>query len=210
MFNTYITLMCIAFLLSVYTWTKIDRKVIYIAIVLLLGLITEFIVLFIKTQKADHSVLYHVYLPAEYTLFALFFRTKTAKKKIDRFILYSIPCYIFTSIILSALFYHFKGLPSLNFNIGGFLIIIWSVWLLNSFDEFEETSIFMKPALWLCMGLIVFYAGTFIFTGYYTYLKKTDELLATKLNGYINNGLNIFLYFTMSISFICSVRIKKY
>ncbi len=210
MFYTYITLMFIAFLLSVYTWKKIDRKVIYIAIVLLLGLITEFIVLFIKTQKADHSVLYHIYLPVEYTLFALFFRTKTAKKKIDRFILYSIPCYIITSIILSVFFYHFKGLPSLNFNIEGFLIIIWSVWLLNSFDEFEETSIFMKPELWLCMGLIFFYAGTFIFTGYYTYLKKTDEALADTLNGYINNGLNIFLYFTMSISFICSLKIKKY
>ncbi len=210
MFNTYITLMFITFLLSVYTWKKIDSKVIYIAIVLLLGLITEFIVLVLKEQEIAYEFAYHIYIPVEYTLFALFFRTKTAKKKIDRFILYSIPVYIITSVLLSAFFYHFKGLPSLNFNIEGFLIIIWSVWLLNSFDEFEETSIFMKPTLWLCMGLIVFYAGTFIFTGYYTYLKKTDKLLATTLNGYINNGLNIFLYFTMSISFICSQKIKKY
>jgi hypothetical protein len=202
--------MFIAFLLSVYTWRKIDSKVIYIAIVLLLGLITEFIVLFIKKQKIDHSVLYHIYLPVEYTLFALFFRTKTAKKKIDRFILYSIPCYIAASIILSAFFYHFKGLPSLNSNIGGFLIIIWSVWLLNSFDEFEETSIFMKPALWLCMGLIVFYAGNFIFNSYYNHIKNTDKALAKMLNEYINNGLNIFLYLTMSISFICTRRAGKF
>jgi hypothetical protein len=210
MFNTYITLMFIAFLLSVYTWKKFDSKVIYIVLVLLLGLITEFIVILIKAQKIDHAVLYHIYIPAEYTLFALFFRTKTAKKKIDRVILYSVPGYIITSLILSAFFYHFKGFPSLNSNIEGFLIIIWSVWLLNSFDGFEETSIFMKPTLWLCMGLIVFYAGNFIFNSYYNHIKNTDKALAKMLNEYINNGLNIFLYLTMSISFLCTRRAGKF
>jgi hypothetical protein len=210
MFYTYILLMFIAFLLSVYTWKKIDRKVIHIVIVLLLGLITEFIVILLQKKKIPYDIVYHIYIPAEYALYSLFFRTKTTNRKIDRFILYSIPCYIVTSIILSAFFYHFKGLPTLNSNIEGFLLIIWSVWLLNSFDEFEETSIFMKPALWLCMGLIVFYAGNFIFNSYYNYIKNTDKALAKMLNEYINNGLNIFLYFTMSISFVCTRRTGKY
>jgi hypothetical protein len=210
MFYTYITLMFIAFLLSVYTWKQIDRKVFYIVVVLMLGLIAEGIVLFLKSREIAYGLVYHIYLPAEYTFYALFFRTKTVNRAINRFILYSIPCYVITSLILSIFFYQFKGIPSLNFNIEGFLIIVWSVWQLNSFDEFEETSIFMKPVLWLCMGLIFFYAGNFIFTGYYTYLKQTDRELAKRLNEYINNGLNIFLYLTMSISFICSQKIKKY
>jgi hypothetical protein len=210
MFNTYITLLFIAFLLSVYTWTQVGKKLMYISTLLLLALITEFIVIALKKQDIAYAFVYHIYIPLEYVLFALFFRAITPGKKIAPYILYSIPVYFTTSMILSVFFYHFKDIPSLNFNISGFLIIIWALWLLNSFDEFEETSIFMKPTLWLCMGLIVFYAGTFIFTGYYTYLKKTDKLLATTLNGYINNGLNIFLYFTMSISFICSLKIKKY
>jgi hypothetical protein len=210
MFNTYITLMFIAFLLSVYTWKKFDRKVIYIVIVLLLALIAEFIVIILKKQKIPYVFIYHFYIPVEYTLFSLFFRTKTVNKKIDRLILYSIPLYLVTSIILSFFFYHFKEYPSLNFNIEGFLIIIWSVWLLNSFDEFEETSIFMKPALWLCMGLIVFYAGNFIFNAYYNHLKDTNRVLAENLTTYLNNVLNIFLYITMSISFICTWKTGKY
>jgi hypothetical protein len=210
MFNTYISLMFIAFLLSVYIWKKIDRKVIHIVIVLLLGLITEFIVILLQKKKLPYAIVYHIYIPAEYVLYSFFFRTKTTNRKIDRFILYSIPCYIATSIILSAFFYHFKGIPTLNSNIEGFLLIIWSVWLLNSFDEFEETSIFMKPALWLCMGLIVFYAGNFIFNSYYNHIKNTDKALAKMLNDYINIGLNIFLYFTMSISFICTRRTGKF
>jgi hypothetical protein len=210
MFNTYILLMVVAFILSLFTWQRVDKKVIYIVIVLLAGLVAEFIVLYLKKQQIPHAIVYHIYIPVEYTLLTLFFRTKTAKKKIHPFLLFSIPLYIITSIILSVFFFRLSGYPSINFNIEGFLIIIWSVWLLNSFDEFEETSIFMKPALWLCMGLIFFFAGGFIFNGYYNHLKNTNEPLAKILNEYINNGLNIFLYITMSISFICSLKTAKY
>jgi hypothetical protein len=210
MFNTYILLMVVAFILSVFTWQRVDKKTIYIVIVLLAGLLAEFIVLYLKKQKIHHEIVYHIYIPVEYTLVTLFFRTKTVKKKIHPFLLASVPVYLLTSVILSVFFYRLTGYPSLNFNIEGFFIIIWSVWLLNSFDEFEDRSIFMKPALWLCMGLIVFFAGGFIFNGYYNHIKNTDESLAKKLNEYINNGLNIFLYITMSISFICSLKTAKY
>jgi hypothetical protein len=210
MFNTYIITMVVAFILSLCTWKKIDRKVIYIAAILLTGLVAECIVLFLKAGKIQHEVVYHIYIPVEYTLFALFLRTKTVNKKIDPFVLWSIPLYIIISISLSVFYYRFMDYPGLNFNIEGFFIIVWSVWLLNSFDEFEETFIFQKPVFWLCLGLIVFFAGNFIFTGYYNHLKNTDKKFADLLNGYINNGLNIFLYITMSISFICSHKTAKY
>ncbi len=155
-------------------------------------------------------IVYHFYAPIHFTLMACFFYQLVDSKSIKKIIQASIVVYIVTSISLTLLFYEFTDFPGLMANMTGLLLILISLYVLLTLEPIYNVSIYKHPVAWVCVGMIVFYTGTFFLNGIYNYLIVTKSPNRILIHSVINNGLNCFMYSCFIVGLICSHRLKKY
>jgi hypothetical protein len=154
--------------------------------------------------------MYHFYIPVEYALLAYFFYLNSTHPDVKKSILISIPAFILVSIYISVKISPITTHPGLNFNLAGMLLIIWSLLTLFSVNPTANVSMVRLPIFWICLGILIFHCGIFIFNGVYNYLLQNHTQLAKDLHKLIIKNLNYLLYICFSTGFICSNQMKKY
>lgn len=176
------------------------------------SLVTELVVHYLRYVlhlKPQHLVAYHVYIPLEYGLLCWYLYQNADSRWLKQSILYSIPVFVVYSVVLSVWITSVYVVPAANFNTEGILIIIWALAVLFTLPVRDHLSIFQLPLFWICVGLLLFYAGSFMFMGVFNYLLTKESALAIQLNRIINKGLNYILYGCFSYAFLCSHRLGK-
>jgi hypothetical protein len=206
--HIYLTVFIIAFGIGVYVY-KYHKALWLFVVVMGLGLLTEFIVELNKSfQFTTEEFIYNVYIPMEYLLYASFFYFINESVRMRKAILLSYPVYIIIVILFSKFSYFETNLSSLVYNLGGVLVITWSIWTLFVVKPEKGIKFRNLPLLWICAGLIIFHSGIIPFNLMHNYLKPTNTDLFVVLSNIIQKGFNIFLYTMFIIGFICSHRMK--
>ncbi len=207
----YYILLVTCFFLSLVVYKQRKwRGVIFLVVLLLFGIIIEIAVDILKYYRINHRILYHIYIPIEFTLVALVFSFSNQKQYVKRFILYSIPFFILLSLFISFCFVSVLDFPGLQFNIEGVMLIMLSLISLFSIEVREGVRIGNHPIFWFSVGLLIFHSGLFFLNGLYNYYSNIDKQAAMKLNRLLNGSLNILLYLFWVYSLICSLIIKRY
>lgn len=208
----YLLLLTASWMLSFYLCDLTSNMKVF-PILLSLSWIVEItvsILYYFFCLKREYNILYHLYIPLEYTILAYFFYLSFNNLKIRKYILYSIPLYVIGSFIISFGVSSIYAHPGLNFNIEGVLLIIWSLIALFTVEPKHEMPLVKMPIFWICLGILIFHSGIFFFNGVFNYILKTNSPLAKYLFQLIIKNLNYTLYICFLIGFICSNRMKKY
>lgn len=155
--------------------------------------------------KSNHwntglMVFYHLYIPAEYILIALFFEDfKLFPKKVLFFSVYVFPV---LSLLISLFIIPYNEFPSIQYNIESILLMLLAIFGIFNLPVNENSSIYKQPLFWIFVGMFLFYSGIFIFSNTYSIIKKTDETLANTINIWINYIFNYLYYIFLSIGFL--------
>ena len=189
--------------------TKNINGILLLRILLLLGLINEFYVETMQYLGKEENFSHFLYLPAEYCILCLFYTVYSKKKHLKYIILLSIPVYLFLVFFIGLKFYNFKNYPSVVYNLGCILSIVWLTLILFDIELIENISITKIPAFWILCGLLFFYSGIYFFNTAYSFLLSSDRKVASEIRGTINLALNIILYAFWTYAFICSAKIKN-
>ena len=190
---------------SVYRYHRALR---ILLAVMLLGLITELLVELNKHLPfSSEPIIYNIYIPIEYLLYAGFFYCINTNTYLRKAIVISIPLFVIAFLLLEV----FQpasliDLATRSYTISGVLITTWSVWTLFILPPLEGIKIIRHPLLWICAGLIVFYSGITPFNLVYDAIITSDSF--KPLSSYIQIGFNIFLYLSLIVGFVCSNRLK--
>lgn len=187
-----------------------EARFIILSVLLSLSIITEITVDNLKSFGKDHRLIYHVYIPIEYFLLALFFSKQNIIKHAKNAILISIPIFVLISLFISIFVIAPPQFPGLQFNIEGLFLIVVSLFILltvelDSLKPFYQFSIF-----WICSGVILFHAGLFLFNGAYNYLLSNETREAKRLHILINTTLQYLLYLFWIIGFLCPQHKKNF
>jgi hypothetical protein len=205
----YHTLILACAILSLVVVLDGHKRFLPLCITLFLTEIVEIIAHFAIANDLPFVYIYHIFAGFDYALMATYLFNGINSKNIRKIVLYSIPIFIGFSFFTSLYFYHFKGFPGLIINIEGFLLVIFSAALLLKLEPAENEKFFLIPDVWICLGILIFFGGTFFFNGIYTKLLNMDEGKAMNLFGMINKPLNNCLYLFVFIGLICLIRKKK-
>ncbi len=181
-------------LLLVLVFTEMVEAYVYVAIL----------------KGAKFSWLYHLFVPVEYVLLALYFRLAIKIPVVKKILVFSIPIFTVTSLLISWQLYHFKSFPGVNITTEGFLLFISCVILLFNLDVTNEESIRFNPDVWISIGILMFEGGTFFYNCVYTRLLVLDPKAALRLFGLINKPLNLCLYTLINIGLLCLLQKRKY
>ena len=190
---------------------RYDKSIIWISILLFISLAEELVFEYlVLNSKNQYFIIYHIYVPVYYTLFALYFYQNILIEKVRRFIFWSIILFFLGSISWSFFNTGFSQFPGLQINVAGFLLIILSLIGLYTMDATDRTPILKRSFFWISISTLIFYSSDFIIIGLKSYLSKYDKPLATVLNQFINVGLNYLYYLLIIIGMICSRSTRKY
>lgn len=181
-----------------------------ISALLIFSITTEMIVDVLKAKGIEHHIMYHIYIPAEYSLLALFFARQRIAPHVKRYILLSIPVFIVASAIISLFIIQPPHFPSVQFNAEGLLIIVISVYTLFAIEADDLTPFHTFPIFWICSGIILFHTGLFLFNGAYNYLLSNQTREAKHLHSLINTNLQYLLYLFWIIGFLCRQRKRSF
>jgi hypothetical protein len=149
------------------------------------------------------------------TVFAFAFYLYTLRgilhgPKVKRVMLYIIPLYLALSLANIFLLQKENVFHSMTYSLGCLLIVgfcIYYFWEL--FQRSHSVNLIRQPAFWICSGLLFYYVCTFPLFGLLNFIKleKYDAIVRNLIT--ILVLLNIFLYLSFTIAFLCRLKIRK-
>ena len=204
-FVIYIT----CFLLSMRARASNVPGLLCLRLMLCCGLITEIAVEVLQYYRTNSNAPYYFYLPMEYLLLTLFYMKNLLRRRTVNYVYVSIGLYLGCCLLFGSL-PQITNFPSVIYEVSCLLNTVWITLLFLKMPHADDLPITQHPMFWIYTALLVFFSCTFYFNGVYAYYLTKNEAVAVQLRNYINNGLNFFLYLTLSYAFICSRRMKKY
>ena len=193
-----------SWILSIVLCMKGKRRFLPLCIVLTIQLAEELIVAWMFVRKKEFIWIYHVYALFDYTLFSIYFM-QLVSSKYRRWIIASVVAFVLISAAISYWYYHFERFPGANINTEGVFICIICTYVMLNLDIHRYDAIYKNPDFWICLGVIVFFGGTFFTNGLYTYLYNIDPVQAKKLFNIVNSPLNLIQYCCYIIGFLCAL-----
>ena len=184
------------------------RRYLSLCILFAITVSEELIVAWMIATKQEFIWIYHIYGLFEYALFSIFF-LQVVSSKVRTLILTSIPLFAIMSLSISHWYYNFAAFPGANINTEGVFICIICTYVFLNLDIHQFSAIHKNPDFWICLGLLVFFAGTFFSNGLLAYMYNNDRDRAFRLFSIINKPFNLILYVCIIIGFLCAIPRKS-
>ena len=206
----YHILIVLSVILSFVAIYNGHKRYLPLLLVLIFTELVEITAQFSVLKNLSFVWLYHVFVFIEYSFLALYLRLSIQVHKVKILISLSIPVFIVFSLLISRYFYHFMDFPGINISTEGLLLFVFCTVLLFNLEVVENESVFFNPDVWIVVGILIFYGGTFFYNGVFTKLLEMDPDKALKLFGVINKPLNLCLYTFINIGLVCLLKRKRY
>jgi hypothetical protein len=206
----YYGLIFIALVLSICALLKGYLRVRPLTCLLVLTLADELAAEFLHQAGKDFTWIYHLFNVFEYALFCLYLTGAIAKRGVRLMVYWSIPIYATIGTAISFHFYHYKGFPGMNINLEGFVLYLLCTYVLFHLDARKYAYIYQHPDFWICVGILAFFGGSFLFNGVYTYAIRLNKNVTLDLFGLTIGPLNIVLYISIIIGLLCLVAKRKF
>jgi hypothetical protein len=128
-------------------------------------------------------------------------------KKLILFIMFLYPVFAFlnTVIIQKITVFHTR-----SYSIGCLLIVAFCIYYFYELFQLPRAiNLLKETSFWICSGLLFYYACSFPLFGFINSLKNPSLIIITHLD-VILNLLDVFLYSSFTIAFLCRIKIRKF
>ena len=97
----------------------------------------------------------------------------------------------------------------MTYSLGCLLVVatcIYYFWEL--FQQTYYVKLIREPAFWICSGLLFYYAVSFPIYGLINFVSEKNPQV-TNVLAIILDSVNIFLYLSFVIAFLCRIKIRN-
>lgn len=210
----YFTLVCviIAFLISLglFTQPNTDPYLRLFPLFLFLDMISEFISYYLSMHGRWNLVVSNPFTVLAFCFYFFILRQVVNSPNAKKIILYVL--FIYPVIALINIYFLLKNAAfhSVTYSVGCLLVVtICIYYFLELFQQTRMVSLVRQPAFWICSGLLFYFACSFPLYGLNNLVFKNVSH-ATILNLMILfNLLDVFLYSSFIIAFVCRIRVRK-
>ncbi len=194
--------------LTLYFQGKTDLYLKLFPIFLLLTGVVEILGTYTSTHKIANTLLYNSFEIIEFCFYLFALMQIVRNKKVRKIILFILP--LFLAIALYNMFFGQKNsFNTMTYALGCVLVVATCIYyFLELFQLSHSVNLLRQPAFWICSGLLFFYTCTFPILGAYNILRKAPYIIIANLATIIN-FLNVFLYSSFTIAFLCRLKTRK-
>ena len=175
---------------------------------LLITLIIEVVGYHIYERGGNNNLLYSIWTAAEFVFYLLILRKIIYRRRAKRAIgIAAIAYAVIAGVNIG--FIQRDSFHSITYALGCLVIVaVCFYYFLELFRLAHSVNLIREPAFWICSGLLFYYTCGFPLVGLLNFMKSMPLLLMNSI-GVILTTLNILLYSSFTISFLCRIRLKK-
>ncbi|MHA4808030.1 hypothetical protein ACX0G9_07980 [Flavitalea flava] len=202
----------IAFLASItiYFQGKAPGYLTYFPVFLFINVIVESTSVYLLSHGK-----FNIFLLNPFTILSVCFYLFTLRgiihkvrvKKILLFLILAYPVVAFFNILFlqkGAVFH------SMSYSFGCLLIVAFSIYYFFELFQLTHTvNLLRQPAFWICTGLLLYFICSFPLYGLNSSLALITSPSLLKNLMILFNLLDVFLYSSFTIAFLCRLRIRK-
>ena len=196
--------------LSVYFQRKDDSYLKWFTPFLFITLLVEGVSWFGLFNEKGNHVMYNVFSSVVEFSFYFFILGEIIKsKRVKRII--RVVLYVYVPVALGNIIFiqKFVGFPSLTYDFGClFMVAICIYYFFELFQFPHSVALVRQPSFWICSGLLFFYCVSFPIFGPIRILSALP-LVFSKNFAVIINLLNVLLYSSFTIAFLCRLRTRN-
>ena len=207
----YVLSIFVSFLASliIYFQRKDDSYLRLFPPFLFLTLLVECAAMFNLVKGNSNRAMYHFFSLIEF-IFYFYILSEIIKnvrmKRIVRIVIWVYAVLHLTNIIFVQKVY---GFPAMTYALGCLLIVAISIYyFFELFQLPHSVTLVRQPDFWICSGLLFFYCCTFPIFAPMNLLKALPPVILKNLVGIIH-VLNVLLYSSFTIAFLCRLRTRK-
>ena len=199
----------IAFCIIIGLYRKAISEYTFFVLTLLLGVtfVVESVGYFnLWTKNKVAGWIFLLFLPVQYSLYALYFKNIIKNDKIKKTILISVPVLLLWNICNTVFFQSFLMLNTYAILLACLLYCTWSsIYLIQLLRGIGDENLAHNPHFWICTGTLFFYSVSFFIIAFIQIINKEDHGLASQL-WFLIRALNIILYGLFAYAFICQIK----
>jgi hypothetical protein len=103
-----------------------------------------------------------------------------------------------------------RSFHTITYSLGGLLVVAFCIfYFFELFQRPQSVNLSRNPDFWICSGLLFYFACTFPIYGMVNSISNMPQIILFNLNT-IFNVLDILLYTSFTIAFLCRLRIRKF
>jgi hypothetical protein len=157
---------------------------------------------------ASHAM-YNFFSVLEFTFYLFVLGEIIRNTRIKRLVRYTIWLYDVLALGNIIFIQKIYGFPALTYALGCLLIVIVCIYyFFELFQLPHSLALTQQPAFWICSGLLFFYCCSFPIFASMNLTKGLPPFIFRNF-GLIINILNVLLYSSFTIAFVCRLRTRK-
>jgi hypothetical protein len=210
--NVYLTFIIISFFasLTAYFQPGTERYLRLFPIFLLLTIIITLIPFYMRDQRRLTITIYNFFTSFEFLFYTYVLREIIQNKRMKKIIFNSLLFYLLVIVLNSLFIQKIGSYNSITYALGCLLIVFICIYYFYELFQFSHSiTLVRQPAFWLCSGLLFFYCCSFPIYGLVNFLKSWPVIIQKNFNVIILL-LNVFLYSSFTIAFLCRLRIRNF
>ena len=210
-YSIYFTLIIISFLASftAYFQKNVPSYLRLFPAFLLFTIAIELFAIWLSMHGTASTVLYNFFSCVEFLFYMYVLREIILNPKIKRIIFHIAWIYALLGIANILFIQKLASFNSITYALGCLLIALFCIYFF--FELFQTThsiNLVRLPAFWISAGLLFYYACSFPLYGLSNFLRQVSPII-TKNIQFILLLLNVFLYSSFTIAFLCRIRVRN-
>jgi hypothetical protein len=175
---------------------------------LVTGIVISF-TYYLYTHRKTTTLLLNFFTSFEFCFYFFILHRIMNKPWAKQTIFYILCIYPLIAVINIFFIQGMGSFHSMTYALGCLLIVtICIYYFFELFQISHSINLARQPAFWICSGLLFFYACSFPIFGLANFLRSLPYVIIKNLETIIDL-LNIFLYSSFTIAFLCRLRIRK-
>jgi hypothetical protein len=211
MLDLYITLLVILASIVVFfiKYAHTGKALRLLGAFLLITFAAESYANYLLYHEIRNLYIYHLLVPVQYSLLAVIYAYAIENTIMKKVILISVPLFIATSALFASTIQPLTAYNSYAASIKNILLTVWVLcYYRELFVLLHVSHIEREPFFWISTGILFYSLGDFFVEGLMNYLISHNRALAEKMY-YVYFLLNLLLYFTFMMAFLCKDIFSK-
>jgi hypothetical protein len=163
---------------------------------------------YLALQKIDNTLMSNLSTVVEFTFYFYLLREIVYGRRVKNVFFAFLLGYP-TAALINIFFIQRNAFHTMTYALGCLLVIgscIYYFWEL--FQRTSSVNLGRQPAFWICSGLLFYYSCNFPLYGWLNMIKVFPRVILENLLT-ILVLLNILLYLSFTIAFLCRLRTRK-
>ena len=176
---------------------------------LLVTVIVTIIGSHLSAQGKNNTIMYNLFSDFEFCFYIIILQSVLRNKIAKRVVLVVFFLYLAFAVVNLAFIQKINGFNSISYALG--CVLVAAICIYYFFELFQRSNLgnlMSQPEFWICSCLLFYYSCTFPIYAMANLLHSNNDFIIRNIRTIIKL-LNIFLYLSFTIAFLCRIKVRK-